>query len=74
MFNPACVSTKTKAGRFLTGMVLRQPFPKRQCVLKQFTWKYQTYIKLIVCGNMYEGMKFDHSLPNFRELISAIME
>ena len=72
-FDPACVSTKTKAGCFLTGMVLCQPFAKRQCVSKQFTWKYQTYIKLTICGNIYGVRKFDHFLPSFRKMISAIM-
>ena len=74
MFDPACVSTKTKAGRFLTSMVLCQPFAKRQCVSKQFTWKYQTYIKFTICGNMYGVREFDHFLPSFREMIPAIME
>ena len=41
-FDPACISTETKTGHFLTGRVPRQPFAKRQCVQKQFTWMHQT--------------------------------
>ena len=67
-FDPACVSTKTKAGRFLTGMAFCQPFTKRQYVLKQFTLNYQTYIKLTICGNMYGVRKLDHFVPNFPKL------
>ena len=29
IFDPACVSTKTKTGHFLTGREIRQPFTKK---------------------------------------------
>ena len=73
-FNPACMPTKTKTGRFLTGRELRQPFAKRLCVSKQFTWKFQSYIKVVVYGNMYGVRKYDHIVPCFRELLGALVE
>ena len=52
-FDPTCVPTKTKTGRFLTGKELLQSFVKRQCVSKQLTWKFQSYIEVTFCSNMY---------------------
>ena len=73
-FNPACVSTRTKVGHFLTGMVLLQPFVKRQCVLKQFSQKYQTIIKQTICGIIFGVKKWVYFVPNFQEMILAMME
>ena len=72
-FDPACVSTKTKTGRFLTNKVPRQPFAKRQSVPKQFNRKYQTYIKVTICGNMFGVRKCDHFVKYFREMLVVLM-
>ena len=55
-FDVVCKSIKTKAGRFLTGKVAHRPFAKKVCVQKQFSRKYQSYIQVTVCGNIF-GVK-----------------
>ena len=73
-FDVASVSVKTKAGRFLTGRITRQPFAKKICVEKKFTRKYQTYIQVTVAANLYGVKRWDHFVDMFREMIGAIME
>ena len=73
-FDPECVTTKTKVGHFLTGMVLRQPFAKRQKVSKQFLREFQTFIELTICANMFGIQRNTHFLSEFRKLLLALME
>ena len=51
-FKAECVTTKTKVGHFLTNMVLRQPFAKRQKVSKQFAREFQSFVELTISANM----------------------
>ena len=73
-FDPECVTTKTKVGHFLTGMVLRQSFAKRQKVSKQFVREFQTFIKLTICANMAGIQRNTHFLTEFRKMLLALME
>ena len=73
-FDPECVTTKTKVGHFLTGMVLRQPFAKHQKVSKQFVREFQTFIELTICANMVGIQRNTHFLTEFRKLFLALME
>ena len=74
IFDPACVPTETKTGRFLTNKVTRQHFAKRQCAPKQFDRKYQSFIKVTICGNMFGVRKYDHFVKHFREMMNEIMK
>ena len=72
-FDVASKSIKTKAGRFFTGKVADQPFAKKIRVQKQFIRKYQSYIQVTVCGNIFGVRKYDHFAKDFCELIAVIM-
>ena len=74
MFDPVCVSTSTKVGRFLTDKVPRQLFTKKLRVTKQFTRKQQLYIKLTICGNMYGVQKYEYFVPELHKMIEISME
>ena len=73
-FDPECVTTKTKVGHFLTGMVLRQPFAKRQKVSKQFVREFQTFIELTICANMVGIQQNTHFLTEFCKMLLELME
>ena len=73
-FDPACVPTKTKIGRFLTGKVSCQPFLKRQCVPKLFTQTYQTFVEVNICGNTFGVRKYDHFVKYFQEMLVELMK
>ena len=55
---------KTKAGRFLTGKVVRPPFAKIR-VEKQFTRKHQTHIQVTISDNIYGVQKYNHFVEKF---------
>ena len=73
-FNLECVTTKTKIGHFLTGMVLCQPFAKLQKDSKQFLCQFQTFIELTICANMFGIQRNTHFLADFCKLLLALME
>ena len=73
-FDIASVSIRTKAGRFLTSKVTRQPCAKKILrVQKQFSRKHHTYIQVTVCGNIFGIRKYHHFVKEFHEIISVIM-
>ena len=73
-FDIACVPTKTKTDRFLTGKTTHQPFSKRQCVPKQFTKQCQSFYEVTICVNMFGVMKYPLFVQQFRDMMTDIMQ
>ena len=72
-FDVACVLTRTKTGRFITGKPAYQPFAKRQCVPKQFTREHQSFLEVTICGNNVGILKYPHFVEHFRDMLTDIM-
>ena len=72
-FDVACVPTTTKTGRFLTSKPAYQPFAKRQCVSKQFTREFQSFLEVTICGNNVGVLKYPHFVEHFRDMLTDIM-
>ena len=72
-FDVVCKSIKTKAGRFLTDKVARQPFAKKVCVQKQFSRKFRSYIQVTVSGNIYGVKKWEHFVKELCGFTGVLM-